>query len=92
MAVRVICFYQEGCMGCEEQTPILREVEKEFGIEIEEIDAVRNPEYIRTYKLRVTPTILVLEDDVVRERMEGLVHREELEAAIRRHMPEPAPE
>ncbi|MDD2472888.1 MAG: thioredoxin family protein [Methanoculleus sp.] len=84
MAVRVLSFYQEGCMGCEEQTPILREAATELGIE--EIDAVGNPQYIEEYTLRVTPTTLVIEDDEVRERMEGLVHREDLEAAIRRHL------
>ena len=91
MAVKEISFYQEGCMGCDEQTPILREVEKELEIEIEEIDAVKNPEYIKKYSLRVTPTIIVLDGDEVRERMEGLVHREDLEAAVRRHLPEPLP-
>ncbi len=91
MAIKVISFYQEGCMGCDEQTPILREAEKELGIEIEEIDAVKNPEYIQKYRLRVTPTIIVLDGDEVRERMEGLVHREDLEAAVRRHLPEPLP-
>ena len=78
-------------MGCEEQTPILREVEGDLGITIEEIDAVKNPQYIKEYNLRVTPTTLVIADDGVRERMEGLVHREDLEAAIRRHLPEPLP-
>jgi thioredoxin 1 len=91
MAVNVISFYQEGCMGCEEQTPILREVEKSLGIEIEEIDAVKNPQHIKEYNLRVTPTTLVIEGDEVRERMEGLVHREDLEAAIRRHLSGPLP-
>ena len=91
MAVRVLSFYQEGCMGCEEQTPILREVEHDLGITIEEIDAVKNPQYIKEYSLRVTPTTLVIADDGVRERMEGLVHREDLEAAVRRHLPEPLP-
>ena len=91
MAVKVISFYQEGCMGCDEQTPILREAEKELEIEIEEIDAVKNPEYIKKYSLRVTPTIIVLDGDEVRERMEGLVHREDLEAAVRRHLPGPLP-
>ncbi|MDN7011557.1 thioredoxin family protein [Methanoculleus sp. FWC-SCC3] len=91
MAVKVISFYQEGCMGCEEQASILCETEKELGIKIEEIDAVKNPEYIQKYNLRVTPTIIVLDGDEVRERMEGLVHREDLEAAIRRHLPEPLP-
>jgi len=54
---------------------------------IEQIDAVKNPQYIKKYQLRVTPTTLVIEDDKVRERMEGFVHREDLEAAIRRHLP-----
>ncbi|WP_332448846.1 thioredoxin family protein [Methanoculleus sp.] len=91
MALKVITFYQEGCTGCEEQTPILRETEDALGIEIEEIDAVRNPRYIKEYSLRVTPTTLVIEDGEVRERMEGFVRREDLEAAIRRHLPEPLP-
>ncbi|MFY1643027.1 thioredoxin family protein [Methanoculleus bourgensis] len=87
MTVKVISFFQEGCMGCEEQAPVLQEVEKDLGIEIEVIDAVKNPQYIKEYKLRVTPTTLVIEGDEVRERMEGFVHREDLEAAIRRHLP-----
>ena len=91
MVLKVITFYQEGCMGCEEQTPILRETQDALGIEIEEIDAVKNPRYIKEYNLRVTPTTLVIEDGEVRERMEGLVHREDLEAAIRRHLPQPLP-
>jgi thioredoxin 1 len=85
MALKVLSFYQEGCMGCEEQTPINRIVEKDLGIEIEEINAAKHPEYIRQYSLRVTPTILVVEDGEVRERMEGLTHREDLEAVINRH-------
>ena len=91
MVLKVINFYQVGCMGCEEQTPILHEVEQNLGIAIEEIDAVANPHYIKEYSLRVTPTTLVIEDDVVRERMEGLARREDLEAAIRRHMSRPLP-
>lgn len=83
----MINFYQEGCMGCEEQAPVLDEVRQRLGIVIEQIDAVKNPQYIKKYQLRVTPTTLVIEDDKVRERMEGFVHREDLEAAIRRNLP-----
>jgi thioredoxin 1 len=88
MALKIISFYQEGCMGCEEQAPILHEVEKNLGVTIEKIDAVKNPHYIKEYGLRVTPTVLVIEGGEVKERMEGLAHREELEAAIKRHRPE----
>jgi thioredoxin 1 len=86
MALRVICFNQEGCMGCEEQAPINREVSGALGIEIEEIDAVKTPRYIKQYNLRVTPTILILEADEVKERFEGVVHREELEASIKKYL------
>jgi thioredoxin 1 len=86
MAVRVICFDQEGCMGCEEQAPINQEVSKALSIEIEEIDAVKNPEYIKQFGLRVTPTIIILDGDDVKERYEGVVHREELEEAIKKYL------
>ena len=50
MAVRVICFYQPGCMGCMEQTPINAEVSRSLNITIEEIDAIKNPQYIGEFR------------------------------------------
>jgi thioredoxin 1 len=85
MAVRVICFYQPGCIGCMEQTPINREVEKPLAIKIEEIDAVKNPQLIQLYGLKVTPTIVILNNDVVQERLEGVVHAEQLEATVKKY-------
>ncbi|MGC9435472.1 MAG: thioredoxin family protein [Methanomicrobiales archaeon] len=84
MAVRVMCFSQKGCMGCEEQRPINREVSEALEIEIDEIDVTEEPDYIRTYNLRVTPTILVISNGIVQERFEGVVHQEDLEDAINR--------
>ncbi len=86
MAVRVICFFQPGCMGCMEQTPINTEVGKAFRIEIEEIDAVKNPQYIKEYQLKVTPTIVVVKDGEVKERLEGVVHREQLEIILKKYL------
>jgi thioredoxin 1 len=83
MGVAVLCFVQEGCMGCSEQSPINREVEKSLHIGIEEIDVMRNPRFVARYRLRVTPTTIVLQNGEERRRFEGLVHREELEAALR---------
>ena len=71
MAVRVICFYQPGCMGCMEQTPINTEVAKSFNITIEEIDAIKNPQYIKEFLLKVTPTIVILKEGTLMERFEG---------------------
>jgi thioredoxin 1 len=86
MGIAVLCFDQEGCMGCVEQSPINRQVEKALHIEIQEIDAVKNPRFVAQYHLRVTPTIIILQNGVEKRRFEGLVHREELEAAVREYL------
>ncbi len=86
MAVRVICFFQPGCMGCMEQTPINTEVGKALNVEIEEIDAVKNPQYIKEFQLKVTPTIVVVKDGEVKERLEGVVHREQLEITLKKYL------
>ena len=86
MALRVICFYQPGCMGCMEQTPINAEVAKSLNITIEEIDATKNPHYISEFQLKVTPTIIILKDGILRKRLEGVVHAEQLTAELRKYL------
>jgi len=86
MAVRVICFYQPGCMGCMEQTPINTEVGKALNITIEEIDAIKNPQYIKEFLLKVTPTIVILKEGTLLERFEGVVHTEQLTAALKKYL------
>jgi len=86
MAVRVICFFQPGCMGCMEQTPINLEVGKILKLEIEEIDAVKNPQYIQEFHLKVTPTIVIIRDGEVKERFEGVVQREQLESTLKKYL------
>jgi len=85
MVLRVLCFFQPGCMGCMEQAPINAEVGKNLGLTIEEIDAIKNPAYIGEYHLKATPTILVLVGGVVKERFEGVVHREQLEESLKKY-------
>ncbi len=84
--LRIISFFQEGCMACEEQEPINSEVERSLNIHIEAVNPIRERQYIDQYSLRVTPTIIILSDGEVLERFEGVVHREQLEEAIRRHL------
>jgi thioredoxin 1 len=86
MTVRVLCFFQPGCMGCMEQEPINAEVGRALKVTIEEIDAVNNPQYIHIYHLKATPTILVLRDEIEKERFEGVVHAEQLEAVLKKYL------
>jgi thioredoxin 1 len=69
-----------------EQEPINAEVGRALKIKIEEIDAVKNPQYIREYQLKATPTILVMSDGVIKERFEGVIHAEQLESALKKYL------
>jgi len=69
-----------------EQSPINAEAGKALGITIEEIDAVRNPQYIKEYQLKATPTIVVIQDGTVKERFEGVVHAEKLEEVLKKYL------
>lgn len=84
--IRVVSFFQEGCMACNEQDPINKEVEEALNIRFEAINPLKERSYINTYHLQVTPTIVIIKDGRVVERCEGLVHREQLEEAIRKNM------
>jgi len=86
MAVSVISFFQPGCMGCMEQAPINHEVARALHVTIDEIDALRNPQDVRQYVLKVTPTTILIQDGTVKERFEGVVHREQLEGAIKKYL------
>ncbi|MDD1706839.1 MAG: thioredoxin family protein [Methanoregulaceae archaeon] len=84
--IRVLSFFQEGCMACQEQEPINREVEKALSLHIESINPLKNRSTIEEYSLQVTPTTVIIKDGKVVERFEGLVHQEQLEDAIKKHL------
>ncbi|MFA6224934.1 MAG: thioredoxin family protein [Methanoregula sp.] len=69
-----------------EQTPINREVENKMAVRIEEMDAVKNPQLITQYGLKVTPTLVILDNDVVKELLEGVVYAEQLEAVLKKYL------
>lgn len=86
MVLRVLCFFQPGCMGCMEQERINAEVSRGLQVPIEEIDAVKNTRYISEFSLKATPTIVILHDGIVKEWFEGVVHAEQLEATLKKYL------
>ena len=86
MALRVLCFFQPGCMGCMEQEPINAEVSRTLNVSIEEIDAVKNPQYIKEYAAEGDTDDPGDLKDEKRERFEGVVHAEPFEAALKKYL------
>lgn len=73
-------------MACSEQDPIIAEAEKDCGVKVERVNPMKEKRAIKEHRLSVTPTILVFRDGAEVERFEGLVHREQLDEAIRCHL------
>jgi thioredoxin 1 len=84
--IRILSFFQEGCMACHEQEPINREVEHDLSVHIEPVNPLEQRTFLEKYNLRVTPTTVIEKDGQVVERFEGVVHREQLEDAIRKYL------
>jgi thioredoxin 1 len=84
--LQVLAFFQDGCMACQEQEPINKEVESALNIHITMFNPLKERKYIEEYHLRVTPTIIIIKDGKIAERFEGVVHREQLEDAIRKYL------
>ena len=70
-------------MACREQDRINSEVATSLNIHIEAINPLKERNYIDEYNLRGTPAIVIIKDGRVAGRFEGVVHREQLEDAIR---------
>lgn len=86
MSVKILSFYQDGCMGCLEQESINAEVEAALSVSIESINAKEHPDYISRYSLKVTPTTIIFSDDQVVEKVEGVLHLEEFSALLKKYL------
>ena len=86
MAVTVLSFSQKGCMACAEQAPINKATAAALGIVIEELDALATHDAIAKYQLKVTPTIVIVKDGEIKEKLEGVIQQEQLEAAVRKYL------
>lgn len=78
-------FYSDGCLGCKQFSPVLGELEDTYEerIKIVKVNAMFSRELARTYAVKDFPTILFFNHGIQTGRLDGIVPRMELEAAIR---------
>ena len=67
----VLFFTQPGCPPCEEAKPKVEELRRK-GVKITTINIRERPDLMRQYKIRSTPTFVVLEDGVEVERTQSI--------------------
>jgi thioredoxin 2 len=59
-------------------------------LRVKRVDMARNPELARRLQVEVVPTLLLVQDKRVVERLEGRVSAPRIERMLEGHLPEPA--
>ena len=76
--LRILDFMSTWCQPCRTMSPILEEIEKETGVNIQKIDVDEDEEYVVEYGIRNIPTLIFIKDKVVVDKISGTVSKETL--------------
>lgn len=80
---QVYLFTTPTCQPCKVQKPIMEELDRERNdIDYLEINAWEEKELTRRFKVRMSPTIIILKDDQVVADIKGLAPKEQLEVIL----------
>lgn len=70
------------CQPCRTMSPILDEVEKETGVEIQKIDVDDNEEVVIAYGIRNIPTLIFIKNNQIVDKVSGTISKEALISKI----------
>jgi thioredoxin 1 len=84
----VVDFYADWCGPCRMMPPILKEVKKALGEEVEiiKIDVDRNPQLSQTMKIQSIPTIMIFKNGQSVWRQSGVPSAAALTAAVKKFL------
>lgn len=80
----LIEFYSDSCIPCKRMSPILAELEEEFGekLIVGKVNIAWEQELVERYKVMSAPSFLFFRDGAVVKKITGAVKKAELEAVI----------
>lgn len=86
----LVDFYADWCGPCRMMPPILKEVKKRFGddLQIIKIDTERNPDVAIHYNVRGIPNMILFYKGDVLWQQAGVMQAPQLEAIIRKKLEE----
>jgi thioredoxin 1 len=81
----LIDFYADWCGPCRLQTPIIEELARRMGdqVEVKKINVDDNMEMANQYRIYVVPTLIIEKDKKEIRRIEGLTDAASLEAIMK---------
>ena len=78
MELKILDFKAQWCKPCVAMSPILDQIEKETGVEIQKIDVDDNEEMVIAYGIRNIPTLIFLKDNQIVDKVSGTISKEAL--------------
>ena len=81
----LIDFYADWCGPCRLQSPIIEELARRMGdqVEVKKINVDDNMEMANKYRIYVVPTLIIEKDGKEVRRVEGLTDAASLEAMVK---------
>ena len=81
----LIDFYADWCGPCRIQTPIIEELARRMGdqVEVKKINVDDHMEMANQYRIYVVPTLIIEKDKIEIRRIEGLTDISSLEAIMK---------
>ncbi|MCG7873347.1 MAG: thioredoxin family protein [Candidatus Thiodiazotropha lotti] len=78
---RLIYFYTESCPPCKQMTPIIDDLSTQHE-NISKINVSNDPEAARAYKIRATPTLVLVKDGVIDDILLGAKKTAQIETLL----------
>jgi thioredoxin 1 len=82
-------FYAEWCGPCHQQSPIIDELRKRMGDQVEirkidvGLDTEQTREYAAKYDIQFVPTLIIEKDGVLIQKLVGVQNLEKLESVLK---------
>ena len=80
-------FYTTTCGPCRAMGPILEEISNEFSaIKVAKVEVTQNPEASQMFGIMTVPTFVFMQDNKVKQIIQGASSKESLKLMVKRHM------
>lgn len=84
--IKLLDFYADWCLPCKKLEPTIKDIEHTIDyVTIEKIDVDTDDERIEQYAIRSVPTILILKDDKLVDKLVGVVSKVKLMETINKY-------
>ena len=84
--MELLVFTAEWCGPCKKMKPIIDNLANKFGITVEKLDVENSDEAVEFYSIKSIPTIVVVKDGVILEKISGYMPSEVLENKLKMYL------